>query len=240
MTTERDRAALCASCEQVVRELRTRYQWTVGSPEELVASVLRSIDAQHQPGTLPSLVVSHYMAALYAACRQSVDEDLRTRAYTELFHALYRVASRRWPDIAHEVVQRALHLVHEHLEACREPRAFLEFALFKQLQAAKDVIREQSRDLSLADVPEDDKYGEQPALDEQLLGTEQLQVLVDALKQLDEPTRQTIVLKYFEGLSDTEIGERINKTPSHVRVLRNRGIERLRKNPRLNAYYTTE
>ncbi|MFG0316921.1 MAG: RNA polymerase sigma factor, partial [Planctomycetota bacterium JB042] len=51
---------------------------------------------------------------------------------------------------------------------------------------------------------------------------------VDAVLALSEPTRTTIVLRYFEDLSPTEIADRLGVPRNTVRARLRRGLERLR------------
>ena len=52
--------------------------------------------------------------------------------------------------------------------------------------------------------------------------------LATAVAELEEPFRSTILLRYFEGLSTSAIGARMNVAPATVRTRIHRGLERLR------------
>ncbi len=59
--------------------------------------------------------------------------------------------------------------------------------------------------------------------------TELHRQLVDAVLQLDEPYRTTVILRYFHDLQATEIAEREGVTPSTVRTRMQRALEKLRR-----------
>ena len=66
---------------------------------------------------------------------------------------------------------------------------------------------------------------------------ERAHLLHEALARLPDPRqRQVIQLKFFDELNDEEIGQQLALTANHVRVLRNRGLQHLRKQPALRAY----
>jgi RNA polymerase sigma-70 factor (ECF subfamily) len=52
--------------------------------------------------------------------------------------------------------------------------------------------------------------------------------VVDAMLSLDEPFRSTVFLRYFEGLTPTQIGRRLGVPPATVRSRLKRALERLR------------
>jgi RNA polymerase sigma-70 factor (ECF subfamily) len=56
-----------------------------------------------------------------------------------------------------------------------------------------------------------------------------LQRVLDAVLELDEPYRSTVLLRYFEGLDSREVGDRLGVSPEAVRKRLSRGLERLRR-----------
>jgi RNA polymerase sigma-70 factor (ECF subfamily) len=58
---------------------------------------------------------------------------------------------------------------------------------------------------------------------------EQLLHLAEALARLPEPQRQAVLLRYYEGRSLPEIGERLNRSRAGVASLLRRGLSRLRE-----------
>ncbi|NJN66067.1 MAG: sigma-70 family RNA polymerase sigma factor [Chloroflexaceae bacterium] len=185
---------------------------------------------------------TYYSRALYDACHQSDDQERRERAYHDLSHYLYRAAHNRWPDLAEDVTQHALLLVYEQIERCRAPETFLTFALFKLLQAFKAMTTQTSvRTSSLLDSDQmsettsDDLHTTPLTHLEQRETVEALLVAIQCLP--DERQRQVVVLRYFAGLSDAIIAQRLDLTANHVRVLRTRALERLRHDASLQHFY---
>jgi RNA polymerase sigma factor (sigma-70 family) len=212
------------SCLESVRALISRHGWTLLSDQELADLALAPEQPEGAPDGMAQRVTYHYAIALYAACRQPEDVDRRNRAFQDLFHYLYRVAYNRWPDIAQDVAQRALPLVYEQLDRCQYPGAFLQFALFKLRQAATDLRRAAGRDVSLDQVGERDLAGDLGLLVAPILRRECLEALLDAIKRLPAAQQQTIAMKFLEGLSDEEIGTRLDLKVNTVRVQRHRGL----------------
>jgi len=228
VTADRARAA----CRSVVSTLMARGAWALVSEDELVERVWRAARLDASPGTFVQLAKYHYSALLYAACLQTQDFNKREIAFGELYRLLYRAAYNRWPELAEDATQRALILVYEQVGRCREPGTFLAFALnklrhaFQQEQRARKSsdtsLGEEDLDLVLAD-------GEPNALEQRLLSEESTTALLQAVERLADPRQRSVVLwKFFGGLSDEEIGRQLDIQPGHVRVLRHRGLDRLR------------
>ena len=86
------------------------------------------------------------------------------------------------------------------------------------------------------------RYEEGAARDEATPSTAELafrleiqRAVVDALEELEEPYRETLLLRYFEGLSPKEIAARQGVPPGTTRARMSRGLERLRS--RLDARF---
>ena len=235
--------ALRLQCERTVQALVERYEWSLLPQDSLVELVLKEIALPGLPTEsvdvrcIEKQVKHQYTAILYEACRQKDDLDRREQGYAELFRFLFRVAHNRWPELAQDATQRALVLVYEQIERCRSPGAFLAFALFKLRHAFKQEQRPKNQESvpieMVADVKPDRETPE-ACLEEQDIS----QLLLETVMSLPkEPEQKVILLKFFDGLSDMEIGERLGITTGYVRVLRHRGIARLRQDSRLRAFW---
>jgi RNA polymerase sigma factor (sigma-70 family) len=214
-------------CETVVAALIARHRWTLLSTEELMDRTMGSLDGTWSPEELKQLALRCYADSLYAACRQNEDLGRRECGYTDLFHYLYQVAYRRWPDLAEEATQRALLLIYEQIDRCRMPASFLIFALYKLRHAFQQERRArgicQSVDLCSLSTTEAD-----PMASYALTSREYQEALLDALRHLpDGRMAKVILMRFFAGLHDDEIGACLGITVNHVRVLRCRGLERL-------------
>ena len=226
------------TCQRIVRALIEKNRWALLSDDELVERVLGSIESGISPTEAKRLAKHHYSIAMYEACRQARDQDRREQGYHELSHYLFRVACRQWPELAEDASQRALVLVYEQIDRCRSPGTFLAFALGKLRHAFKQEHGASSREVPLEEagrsIAQPDKTEAWTHLDYQ----EWCQKLLDAIQCLpSDLERKSITLKFIGGLSDAEIGERLGITANYVRVLRHRGIKRLRKDKSLIEYF---
>ncbi len=231
------------TCRRIVRKLIEKYNWALLREDDLVELVLDAVQPAASPADLEKQTRLQYTVALYEACRQDEDPARRERGYRELFCYLYRAAYNRWPELAEDVTQRALLLVYEQIDHCRHPCAFLAFALGKLRHALQQEQRQQERrerdDAShLGEIPQGCTGTQLTMARSPLDWKEQLEVLLEAIWRLpDERKRKAIVLKYLGGLSDEEIGACLGITVANVRVLRHRGLARLRKDEQLREYF---
>jgi RNA polymerase sigma factor (sigma-70 family) len=228
---------LRAECQRVVHTLTERYSWSLLSEDDLVELSLPLATAAPMV-KLELLVIQAYTVALYQACRQAADEDQREVAYTDLFRYLYRVSFNRRPEIAEDVVQRALMLIYEQIERCQHPVAFLAFAMYKLKDAAKQEGFVRGNELSGVSISLEDT-ADQEAEVIPLFAKEQSSELLAAIRRLPDPRQQKVVmLRFFGRLSDTQIGSQLGITPNFVRVLRFRALQHLRNDQQLKDYFT--
>lgn len=230
--------AFCLACRRTVRALVKKYGWALLSEDELVELVLGSVEPGTSSTEVKRLAKHYYVIAMYDACRQAEDQDRREQGYHELFRYLFRAAYNRWPELAEDATQRALVLVYEQIDRCRNPGTFLAFALGKLRHAFKQERRARGEEVSSEEIDRSSTERERAEAWAHLARQECCQNLLDAVRRLpNKLTRNAIFLKFFGGLSDAEIGERLGITANYVRVLRHRGIERLRKDKRLRDYF---
>ena len=226
------------TCQRIVRALIEKYRWALLSDDELVERVLGSIESGISPTEVRRLAKHHYAIAMYEACRQVRDQDRREQGYHELSHYLFRAACRQWPELAEDASQRALVLVYEQIDRCRSPGTFLAFALGKLRHAFKQEQGARGREVPLEEAGRSIAQGDRTEAWTHLEYQEWCHKLFDAIKRLSSDLeRKTIILKHIGGLSDAEIGKRLKITANYVRVLRHRGIKRLRQDERLKDYF---
>lgn len=230
--------ALVATVQQLMRT----YSWGLLSETSLCQQVWQTaLINSATGGAWEAQITGVYATLLHTSCAQSADSRRRAQAYTELHRYLYYNACQRYPHLSPEdLAQEALQLVYQQLDRCHTPGAFFTFVLFKLLQVAKEAQRHEQRQRTVA--PLDDTVVEAlassaaapPALTEL---QERERLLQEALARLPDPRqRQVIGLKFFDELDDEAIGQQLALTANHVRVLRNRGLQQLRKQPALRAY----
>jgi RNA polymerase sigma factor (sigma-70 family) len=125
-------------------------------------------------------------------------------------------------------------LVCEQIERCRHPGAFLAFALYKLQHALQQERRARGKDWPVGELDQESTDEDIAAFRLRLARQERLQVVVEALRRLqDERQQKTIAFKFLEGLSDEEIATHLGIAVGYVRVLRHRGLARLRKDKQL-------
>lgn len=234
------RVSTDGACRRIAQALVEENGWSLLSGAELAARVLHAypgLDATDRNPELRRLAQHQYTMALYQACRQDQDAALRERAYRELHGLLYRVATNRWSELAEDAAQRALVLVYEQIDRCRDPGAFVAFALFKLRHALKQEQRARGKELAVDDGLLAQVHADVAPPATQVDQHERCQTLLDAIGRLsNERERAAIAGRFLGGQSDAEIGERLDITAAHVRVLRHRGLRRLRNDEGLRAY----
>jgi RNA polymerase sigma factor (sigma-70 family) len=227
------------TCRRIAQALIEENGWSLLSEQELAQRVLcahphLSPAAQRETRRL---VQHQYTIALYEACRQEQNAARRECAYRELYRFLYRAATHRWPELAEDSAQRALVLVYEQIDRCRDPGAFVAFALFKLRHAIKQEQRARGQEIAV-----DEGLLAQISADiippaAQVDRQECCRALLAAIQRLrDKRERAAIAYRFLGGQSDAEIGKTLGITAGHVRVLRHRGLRRLRNDERLRAY----
>jgi RNA polymerase sigma-70 factor (ECF subfamily) len=231
--------SLNGACRRIAQALIEENGWSLLSEQELARRLLCAEPdacARAEP-ELRRLAQHQYTLALYAACRQTQDAARRENAYCELHALLYRVALRRWPELAEDAAQRALVLVYEQIDRCRDPGAFVAFALYKLRHALKQEQRARGKEQAASEGLLAQIQADLPPLAAQVDEQERCQLLLAAMGRLrNERERAAIAYKYLGGQSDAEIGASLGITPGHVRVLRHRGLRRMRKDKGLLAY----
>jgi len=221
--------------------MMVKYSWGLVSEGALVGRVLSLVPESGSRSKLRTLALQEYTLILYEACRQSVDDQRKEQAFAELYRFIYRTAIRKWPETAEDLTQQALLLVCEQIENCRNPGAFLKFVLFKLRQAETQHTRVLEKNRAEKQEDRDWQGSDErhtPSPHWQTTQREQLRILLQAISQIPDTRKQeVIILKYFMGLSDKEIAARMGITTNNVRVLRNRGIGRLKQDGDLVAYF---
>ena len=192
-----------AACRSVVSALMARGAWAAVSEDELVDRVWSTAFPDASPATFDRLAKYHYSALLYVACFQKADAQRREVAFGDLFRFLYRAAYHRWPELAEDATQRALVLVYEQIDRCREPGTFLAFALNKLRHAFQQEQR--ARKTSDASIDEEEialvlTDAEPGALEQRLLSEESTSALLQAVQRMPDPRQPSVVLwKFFGG-----------------------------------------
>lgn len=139
---------------------------------------------------------------------------------------------------AEDLVQDVLIKVHgrwEQIAALESPDGYVRRMLVNEFLSHR---RKWGRVLPAADVA--GKVAGREVADDHAPGHADRQVLRSELARLPRRQRIALVLRYYGGYSDTEIGEALGCRPGTVRSLLSRGLATLRITPSLRAEYTAE
>jgi RNA polymerase sigma factor (sigma-70 family) len=236
-------------CSAIVRELIVEYDWRLLTEDAFVKTVLERIppEGSNEPEQLRKWCINTYcQQALHPACLGALGKQEQKRAFEELATYLYRLACWKWHQVADESVQEALVRVYERVDQCRNPGAFLAFAIQLLRDAARKCMMAETRALSLDELLEQDFYGDISAdkavgMAEEK-GVEEIALYADLKRQVAARIKQVrqqnprahrqldaVWLRHFRELSNAEIAEVLKTTPENVSVLINRGMEKLRR-----------
>lgn len=236
-------ADIPVTLRSAVQKLMSAYGWKLVDVETLCQSVWSSTPADPDLPSWESKITYAYASVLYQACQSQAETRQREQAYTELHRYLYAAACKSYPDLSPiDLAQDAIRLVCQQIERCHTPSAFYTFAFNKLRQVAKEARRRhqgQGREVELTTIEEQTgEIGQQPTTPfEEIAQRERTEAVINALKSLsDWRQRAAVEAKYFNALSDEEIGKQLGVTAQHVRVLRTRALQQLRSRQELKQY----
>jgi DNA-directed RNA polymerase specialized sigma24 family protein len=246
-----DSSASAALCPEVADRLLSRYGWRLLGCEELARRAATHLSAGVATDARRA-VIHAYCLALYDACSGREGRERQDLGYTELHRYLYDSARARYADVCDDATQRALEHIFASFDRCRQPGAFLAFALQHLLDAARAVRRHEAwhgpslstptvenGDGELGDLLPDPRQPDPvvTTLDDERrarlerYANDYLRAHPRAKDQL-----AALWLKYIEGLDDEAIGRRLGKTVNNVYILRSRAVARLQSEPGWRAF----
>ena len=245
---ESAQAALERMCAEAADRLLARHRWRLLDRADLARRVLEHLRGGGA-GDAQRAATHAYSLALHAACSGGEGRERQNRAYDELFRYLYDIALQRFPGAHEEIAQRALARTYTAFERCRQPGAFLAFAIQQLLDTARSLRREQPPTQSLAEPggPDQAPLGELLPDERQSdpadlaiageLRARFAQLAAEFLGRHPRAARQfeALRLKFIDGLDDQTIAERLGNSVRNVYVLRARAIEKLRAEPAWRA-----
>jgi len=135
-----------------------------------------------------------------------------------------------------DIVQETIIGAFDGLEGCRasseaEFKAWLRQILVNELSNRYHYLRRQKRDIK-NEVPVEANHGVAPEIDNpvvQILQSERRQNLASAIESLNADQQLVIRLRHQDGLSFTEIGQKMARSSDAVRMLWNRAMGELAK-----------
>jgi RNA polymerase sigma factor (sigma-70 family) len=119
------------------------------------------------------------------------------------------------PTLAEDLTQEAFLGLYRHFDRVDNPRAYLRVTLANLARRSRH--REQRRSAAHRIVAQREAVGESA------------NEMFDLVGKLPVKQRVVIVLRYYEGLSETEIATALRCPPGTVKSLASRAIDRLRK-----------
>jgi RNA polymerase sigma factor (sigma-70 family) len=119
------------------------------------------------------------------------------------------------PGFAEDLMQEAFVGLYRHFDTVENPRAYVRVSLvhLANRRRGRERRREVAQRLVVSREPVDDHADE----------------VFDLIAKLPARQRAVIVLRYFEGLSELEIGAALGCAPGTVKSLASRAIVRLRR-----------
>lgn len=149
------------------------------------------------------------------------DEHAFAALYERYARMIHGIVLARVPQLdVDDLVQDVFLTAWKGLDTLRDPAAFGGWLSMIARNRATDFHR---RTVESVDLPD-----HLQAHDGTAAGTEARAVL-DAVRQLPEAYRETLVLRLVEGMTGPEIAERTGLTPGSVRVNLHRGMKMLRE-----------
>ncbi len=136
--------------------------------------------------------------------------------YVRMVHAILlgRVPRRDVDDLAQDVFIS----VYRRIRELRDPAAFGGWIATIARNRATDYLRQSREQVELPD----EMPGGEPIYAETF-------AVLEAVRQLPEAYRETLLMRLVEGMSGNEIAERSGLTPASVRVNLHRGMKMLRE-----------
>lgn len=238
------------ACASIIDTLIAKHKWQLLAREDFIQHVLEHARAEGA-SNLQRTAIHIYVLALYKACSGSLGSEQQNLAYRELSNYLYDIAHRRYPDICEDATQQAILCIFTHFEHCREPGAFLAFALQYLMNAARAIRRQDSRSPGpfSSFVDEDHSPQGQALPAQQALDPSSVLLAGELRSRFEELTRaflqkhpravrqfEALRLKFIDGLDESSISQRLGKSVQSIYVLRARAIEKLRAEPEWRAF----
>jgi RNA polymerase sigma-70 factor, ECF subfamily len=184
---------------------------------------VQTLQASNDPG--PEALVARRIADAGAGDARASEAEL----YRMLAPRVRRYGLRhlRDPHAASDLVQHVLTLTIEQLRdgRVREPERVLSFVLGTCRMTVMDQRRTELRREDLLRRYADDAMSAEVAITPRL---DHMKV-ADCLDRLPERERSVLVLTFYDDASSEDVGAQLGLSAGNVRVIRHRGIDKLRR-----------
>ncbi|MCL2051543.1 MAG: RNA polymerase sigma factor [Lachnospiraceae bacterium] len=183
------------------------------------------------------------MLLLYCAMLDTEHErDELTKIYEEHKHAMFMYALKMTKD--NELAEDAVHNAFLSIINHKEKYFSLNHKEFRCLSVV--IVKNKCIDLlrkekHYAQVPfeELELYldGDEEPIEEQVIAKTTYIDIRNNMKNLDEISRQVLIMKYYFDMSYKEIGKELNMTPKHIDIRIMRAKEKMRKLIKMDEKY---
>lgn len=242
-----------------VDNLKQQYGWRLLTSEEWQAKALALCADPASMDQARRTCLTVYAEVLHSACQTP---ELAEQAYLELYNFLWPVAWHLRNDDPNALAQDALVRVFESFQAggprgrerCREPKAFLAFAMWQLRAGQKTMIRQEARLRREAPLEEEDGEPSESQPNTHRALTQEAEILEEISRERAQhqaaiilrvaqaalgclytawaKTRlrkqiQVVVYTFFDRLGDLDLAAQLQTTKNHIQVLRNRGLDKL-------------
>jgi len=163
-------------------------------------------------------------------------------AWRELYDALtprvYALARRMGATIedSAEIVQETWLRVLKNQEKYDRLRAFEPFLFTVAARICVDLFRKRKATLAAGPLSEDAVAGDVPAL-ETLFAAERTERIVHCMETLSDEERQIVRLRYWDSLSNREVGERLGAPASSIKGKGYRAVRKLADCMQLEQFF---
>lgn len=234
---------LANQCRAAVARLHERHGWSLLDRSRWIETALTHL-AQGITDKPDRAAFYSYSEALYRACSGQEGQQRQEQGYSELGHFLFQFASRRYAEFSADATQLALLQTFRCFSQCGQPGWFIAFAIYKVRDAVKTIRQHEQhyqalrgQSLEQSALPEELPDLQQHDVSARLISAEDRELLecyrADFLRRRPRASRQlsAVWLKYVDGLSDTEISQRLGVRVDDVYTLRSRGLKQLQQDP---------
>lgn len=150
----------------------------------------------------------------------------KTAIYTDFYQKVLNYVNSKVQNMtqAEDLTSDIFLKIYEKLDTFDESKSSLSTWIFT---ITRNTLTDYYRTRKVfSEVPED--FRDDTCIDDELCTSETLETLADALESLDERERDLIILRYYKGLTLTEIAERMNISYSYVKILHNKALSGMR------------
>lgn len=137
----------------------------------------------------------------------------------------YFISKTNHKEISDDLTSEVFIKVFEKLDSFDEKKASISTWIYT---IAHNKLIDYYRGIKPVSVLEDDYLAEDD-IEEAVCNQETLEMLADALEQLDERDRELIILRYYSGKTLKEIAVIMQISYSYVKMLHNKALKELKK-----------